>query len=670
MCGIGGVFNKSKDKSVEPQILVNMAAIQSHRGPDGFGYKLSDDASVGFCHARLSIIDLNENRARQPFVGGAENHILMAHNGEFYDFQRIRADLVAQGVSFSSKSDSEILLRLYEKYGIDESLSYLRGEFAFSLFDAEQDCLYLVRDRFGIKPQYWIETDDSLIFGSELKVLFAHPSVERKFTGEGLVHQLMQVMVPGSTAFAGVKQVKPGYILKVKRVNNKFQITEEKFWDINFPKKNTYERDKSEKYFIENIRKELLRAVELRMVADVPVGCYLSGGIDSCSILGLASAISQKSVKAFTIGFSDERYDETSIAKEMAVATNADHEILKINGDDLYGNFEKVLWFTERSIYNTLAIAKYLMSKRVNELDYKVVMTGEGSDELFGGYPAFRKDMYTYGVGISNSESENLKENLENSNDIFKGAMLANEEISNKSFKEFLGFTPSCLQPWLACETYAKSLVSSKYKEITETYDPGAAIFGELDIEQLEDRYAIDQAQYVWMKTMLEGQILTWGGDRVDMSNSMEARPAFLDHHLAEAAVAVPPELRIKDNVEKYVLREAMSGLLPESLYKREKFPFMAPPSHADKDNLSSMQEIVNEFLSPERIREFGILDETEVNDLLNKFFSSELDASEKVQLDAIINHLLSVQILYKIFIIEDIPDKAQKMADNLGWKV
>ena len=354
----------------------------------------------------------------------------------------------------------------------------------------------------------------------------------------------------------------------------------------------------------------------------------------------------------------------------MAVATNADHEILKINGDDLYGNFEKVLWFTERSIYNTLAIAKYLMSKRVNELDYKVVMTGEGSDELFGGYPAFRKDMYTYGVGISNAESENLKENLENSNDIFKGAMLANEEISNKSFKEFLGFTPSCLQPWLACETYAKSLVSSKYKEITETYDPGAAIFGELDLEQLENRYAIDQAQYVWMKTMLEGQILTWGGDRVDMSNSMEARPAFLDHHLAEAAVAVPPELRIKDNVEKYVLREAMSGLLPESLYKREKFPFMAPPSHADKDNLSSMQEIVNEFLSPERIREFGILDETEVNNLLNKFFSSELDASEKVQLDAIINHLLSVQILYKIFIIEDIPDKAQKMADNLGWKV
>ena len=670
MCGIGGIFNKSKNKNVEPQMLVNMAAIQAHRGPDGFGYKLSNDKSLGFCHTRLSIIDLDENRAKQPFEGGSQNQVLMAHNGEFYDFQRIRADLVSKGITFSTKSDSEILLRLYEKYGIYKSLSFLRGEFAFSLFDAEEETLYLVRDRFGIKPQYWIETDEALIFGSELKVLFSHPSVKREFTGEGLVHQLMQVMVPGTTAFADVKQVKPGHILKIKRINNKFHIKEEKFWDINFPKRNSYQRGKGEKYFIDNVRKELLRAVELRLVADVPVGCYLSGGIDSCSILGLASAISQNPVKAFTIGFNDEKYDETSIAKEMSNAANADHEILKIEAEDLYSNFEKVLWFTERSIYNTLAVAKYLMSKRVNDLDYKVVMTGEGSDELFGGYPAFRKDMYTYGVDSYDKASKVLKINLENSNDIFKGAMLANEEVNNASFKKTLGFTPSCLQPWLACETDAKNLISKKFKKTIDNYDPGSAIIKEIDLEQLDDRYAIDKAQYIWIKTMLEGQILTWGGDRVDMANSMEARPAFLDHHLAEAAVSVPPELRIKGNIEKYVLREAMAGLLPESLYKREKFPFMAPPSHSDEKNLESMKKIVDEFLSPEKIADFGILDEKEVRNLLNKFFNTPQDDSEKVKTDAIINHLLSVQILYKLFIVEDIPKKAQKIASDLGWTV
>ena len=199
MCGIGGVFNADRDQTVDRQLLVNMAAIQAHRGPDGFGVECLDQAGVGFCHARLSIIDLNESRARQPFLTD-DGEVLMAHNGEFYDFQRIRADLTAQGVRFSSKSDSEILLRLYQRQGLNATLPLLRGEFAFALFDREEDCLYLVRDRFGIKPQYWAMTSEGLVFGSELKVLFAHPAVERRFTSEGLFHQLMQTMVPGTTA--------------------------------------------------------------------------------------------------------------------------------------------------------------------------------------------------------------------------------------------------------------------------------------------------------------------------------------------------------------------------------------------------------------------------------------------------------------------------------------
>ena len=320
MCGIGGIFRTRPDQGIDPQLLVNMAAIQAHRGPDGFGVETLDESGVGFCHARLSIIDLEGNRARQPFRTD-DGDILMAHNGEFYDFQRIRADLTACGVKFNTKSDSEILLRLYQRQGLQKTLPLLRGEFAFALFDRDQDCIYLVRDRFGIKPQYWSLTEDGLVFGSELKVLFAHPAVKRRFTSAGLFHQLMQTMVPGTTAFEGVHQVKPGHVVKVQRTNDKLEVSEWKYWDVDFPRQEERNQSLNEEHHIAAIRKALLEAVELRMVADVPVGCYLSGGIDSCSILGLASAVSQSPVKAFTIGFDDKRYDESPIAKEMADAT-------------------------------------------------------------------------------------------------------------------------------------------------------------------------------------------------------------------------------------------------------------------------------------------------------------------------------------------------------------
>ena len=214
MCGIGGIFHSNPRQAIDPQLLVNMAAIQHHRGPDGFGYQLMENKGVGFCHARLSIIDLNENRARQPFVS-QDGQVLMAHNGEFYDYQEIRAELTARGARFMSKSDSEILLHLYQREGLEATLPKLRGEFAFAIYDSSEDAMYLVRDRFGIKPQYWTLTAEGIVFGSELKVLFAHPAVKRQFSAEGLYHQLMQTMVPGTTAFEGIHQVKPGYVVKI-----------------------------------------------------------------------------------------------------------------------------------------------------------------------------------------------------------------------------------------------------------------------------------------------------------------------------------------------------------------------------------------------------------------------------------------------------------------------
>jgi asparagine synthase (glutamine-hydrolysing) len=670
MCGIGGVFLADRHQTLDRQLLVNMAAIQSHRGPDGFGVECLDAAGVGFCHARLSIIDLNESRARQPFLSN-DRQVLMAHNGEFYDFQRIRADLTAQGVRFSSKSDSEILLRLYQRQGLESTLPLLRGEFAFALFDAADDCLYLVRDRFGIKPQYWTMTPEGLVFGSELKVLFAHPAVERRFTSEGLFHQLMQTMVPGTTAFAGVHQVQPGHVLKVQRRGDRLEVSESTYWDVDFPRLDQRDSTLTEADHIANVRAALLEAVEMRMVADVPVGCYLSGGIDSCSILGLASAVSQGPVKAFTIGFDDARYDETPIAAEMAEATGAEQDVMRLSGRELYGHMEQTLWHTERTIYNTLAVAKYLMSRHVNSVDYKVVMTGEGSDELFGGYPAFRRDMFLHGLeDLPQNDRQDWESLLQTNNSLVQGAMLAADQVDDPDLDAVVGFTPSCLQPWLACAPLVPDLLADEHRQALVEYSPGKAIAEQLNPQQLDGRHALDKAQYVWIKTMLEGQILTWGGDRVDMANSMEARPAFLDHHLAAAAVQVPPELRIKGKTEKYVLREAMAGLLPEVLYKREKFAFMAPPAHTEPEKWAQMKQLADDYLSDEAIDAAGLLSKEGVSALFARHDDPATTDAERVQMDAVINHLLGVQMLRRMFVAADVPAQAREQADRLGWRV
>ena len=424
-----------------------------------------------------------------------------------------------------------------------------------------------------------------------------------------------------------------------------------------------------EQPFIDGVREHLVDAVQLRLEADVPVGCYLSGGIDSCSIMGLAAAARQGPVRAFTIGFDSAEYDETPIATEMARATGADQDVLRIDSTHLYDHFERTLWHTERTIYNTLAVAKLLMSQRVREVDYKVVLTGEGSDELFGGYPAFRRDMFLHGLDhLPPSERQEWQKLLAESNEQFRGAMLAENAVEDQALTDLVGFTPSCLQPWLAAGRRVPDLISQDRREALAGYAPGKAIAEALDGDAIRGRHPLDRAQYVWIKTMLEGQILTWGGDRVDMANSMEARPAFLDHHLAQFAAGIPPSLRIKGRTEKYVLREAMRGLLPDSLYRREKFAFMAPPAHTDPVKWAAMRQLADDYLSTARIKEAGLLDPEGVSRVFALHESESATAATQTQLDAIINHMLGVQILHRQFVAADIPALARARAAELGW--
>ncbi|MBE7381247.1 MAG: asparagine synthase (glutamine-hydrolyzing) [Leptolyngbya sp. SIO1E4] len=668
MCGIGGVMYADPRYPVSPDVLVGMAAIQHHRGPDGFGYRILSDRAVGFTHARLSIIDLDPERGRQPFLS-ANGQYLITQNGEFYDYKRLRADLTSRGYRFQTKSDTELVLHLTERFGLDGALPCLRGEFAFALYERRSDRLSLVRDRFGIKPLYWTRIPAGLVFGSEIKVILAHPAVQARFSSEGLYHQLMQTMVPGTTCFEGIYAVEPGQKVIVQRREGRLNIQTEQYWDLDFPNEGDRNLHLTETDYIEALRHYFVEAIQLRLEADVPVACYLSGGIDSCSILGVAAACQQSPVKAFTIGFDDSDYDETAIAREMAKTVGADQDILSIKGTQLYDHFARTIWHTERSIYNTFTVAKLLMSQHVRDSGYKVVVTGEGSDELFAGYPQLRLDMIRYGMeGASPAERADLEAWLAASNRLFKGNLLAEQPLNDPALTALVGFTPSCLQSWLSSAAHVPALLHPHHRVVLSSYEPGRALAAALNPEQLGDRHPLDKAQYVWIKTQFESQVLGWAGDRVDMANSLEARPAFLDHPLVEFAVTLPPSMRLRGRQDKYILRETMRELLPETLYRRQKFAFMAPPSHTDTVKQQAMRSLADTYLSQDQIDQTGLLDAEAVQTILQRHGDETTPGSERVQLDALINHLLSVQILHHHFVATDVTKLAQTQAHNCQW--
>jgi len=621
-----------------------------HRGPDGNGLFLDRENGVAMGHNRLSINDLEHGH--QPLHSVDKRYVLTV-NGEFYDFKHYRSQMMAEGDRFLTKSDSEIAMGLYRKYGMDFT-KHLRGEFAFVLYDRREHELIIVRDRFGVRPFFYRVSEDgrSFYYGSEVKALLAHPDVPARMDPKAALHQLMQTIVPGMSAFEGVVSLDPGCMLRIRLGGDKLDISQHRYWDFDFPLESDRPEEVDEQEHIERVREELIRAIVLRLEADVPVGCYLSGGIDSCCILGLATGAMQSPVKAFTISFDDERYDEAPIAREMAESMGADQEMISLKAEDLYGeNYIDTVWHAERTFYNTLGVAKNLMSKRVWDSNYRCVITGEGADELFAGYPALKRDMFKHGLEHEPpAVRAEYQAALQRTNALFKGAILAEEEASHPAWDAKCGFTPSWIQPWMATLEIARPLLADDVAAELRDYDPIAAIANKIDGRMLEGRHPLDKAQYTWSKCQLEGQILNWGGDRVDMANSMESRPAFLDHNVAAAAVRVPPRLRIKGNIEKYVLREAVKGVLPEVLYKREKFAFMAPPAHTDESKRRCVGELIDGYLNPDVVREAGLLSPERVSAFVDGYRKDE-DPVSLTRKDALLNHLLCLHIMHTQFI-------------------
>ncbi len=642
MCGIAGYWHPHRDAgSADPSVIQRMLDTIIHRGPDDRGVKRYESQGVVLGHTRLSIVGLDHGH--QPILS-SDGRVAATVNGEFYGYKQICAALACQGRNCAIKSDSAIVVPLYQRDGL-HCVQSLRGEFAFALFDEQAEKLVLVRDRFGIKPLYYAITDRGIIWASEVKAIIQHPDVDPKLCPRAALHQMMQVMVPGSTAFENVQTLLPGHMLVVEQQGGRLQATTRCWWDMNFPESHALGADPAP--YIQGVRERLIDAVATRLEADVPVGCYLSGGIDSCSILGLATALQQSPIKAFTIAFDHSEYDESAIATRMAQRTGAQQELLRLTEKQLYGGaFERATWYAERTFYNTLAVAKWHMSRRVRQCAYKAVITGEGSDELFGGYPFFKRDFLGREANAG----------------IFAGAILSEEELQHDAWQDLCGFTPSWIQPWMLTLRQVLPLLSDSLREQLQGYDPVAEIAERINPDQVRRRHQLDIAQYTWCKTMLEGQILTWGGDRMDMANSMEARPAFLDHHVAEYAVTIPPDIRIRDGIEKWVLREAMVDVLPSELYKREKFAFMAPPAHTNPDKRAAVQQLIDRWLSPERIRAAGLFDESAVKQLVDHAWQ-ETDSTQARRTDILINHLLQMHILHGQMVLGEAPPELDDAA-------
>ncbi|HXI20255.1 MAG TPA: asparagine synthase (glutamine-hydrolyzing), partial [Gemmatimonadales bacterium] len=543
MCGIVAMF--SRRGPVSRPALERATQALHHRGPDGQRCWISPEGHVGLGHARLSIIDLAGGQ--QPIASEDERTHLIV-NGEFYGYEAIQRRLESDGHRLRTRSDSEIALHLYEDAGT-HCLHELRGEFALVLWDGAHQTLFAARDRFGIKPLFFAEHEGTLFIASEVKALFA-AGVPPRWDAESVFRGVDISGNPQRTLFQGVQQVPAGHYLIA--TGGHLQLG--RYWDFDYPEAERLRHRGSEGEDIERFQAALDEAVRLRLRADVPVGCYLSGGLDSCAVLGLAARHHPEPIHAFTLTFDRAEYDEGAVAQEMAALTGAKFYPIPIRQDDLADHFMDATAQTETFCLNAHGVAKYLLSRAVRDAGYKVVLTGEGSDEILGGYAHFRRDMLLYNTeGQDPAAIPAMLAELEAANPVSRGLLLADgASAPMESVRRILGTVPSWFEVFSARALKMYELVSPALRERYASQEPYRHLLNSLDIRgQLAGRDAVNQALYLWSKTALPGYILCVLGDRMEMAHSIEGRVPFLDHHLVEVLVSLPVALKIRGMTEK-----------------------------------------------------------------------------------------------------------------------
>jgi len=584
MCGIVSVI--SNGRPVSANALRRATQALQHRGPDGQRQWIAPHGRVGMGHARLSIIDLATGE--QPIANEDESiHIVV--NGEFYDYARYQNELERRGHRLRTGSDSEILVHLYEDLGT-HCLRELRGEFAFALWDERNGLLFAARDRFGIKPLFYAHVGETLYLASEAKALFA-AGVPASWDHESVYQDLHMIADGDRTMFEGVYQVPPGHYLLA--THQRFQIVP--YWDLQYPTADRPAPKRNEAEHVERMRHELRESIRLRLRADVPVGVYLSGGLDSCSVLGFAAALHGAPLEAFTIAFEEGPFDEGPVAEEMAHRAGANFHMFRMPEDLLADHFGDAVWHCETISGNGSFVAKYLLSEKVRDFGFKVVLTGEGSDELLGGYPFFRQDMLEFGMPSEDAEITRARIAALRAANRQYGALgaPAGDALPTASVERVLGYVPTWIHNRAIAGHRIRRLLSPGFTQEFAGRDPYQMFLNRLDLPEGAPRDPLNQSMWLWLKAVFPNKLLNFLGDRSEMAHSIEGRTPFLDHYLAEAVCEMPVAMKVNGMTEKYVLREAAKPYLPDVVYKRQKHPFMAPPELKTR-----MRELVLDTLS------------------------------------------------------------------------
>ncbi len=659
MCGIAGIVN-TQPLLAGPsrEALSKMAGALEHRGPDEFG--VYRDSKVGLAHSRLSIIDLSTGQ--QPLSNSAGTAWLV-FNGEIFNYVELREELIALGHTFRTKSDTEVIVHAWEAWG-EAAFNKMNGQWAIGLWDSANEVFVLCRDRVGVRPLYYAEAHGRLVFASEVKALFAGaPELPRELDPIGLDQTFtFWSVVPPQTMFKGINELEPGHV----RVYRKGQLVHDvAYWKPQYPEGQEHRFVGSLEEATEALRSALLEATKLRMVrADVPVGSYLSGGLDSSVVTALAKQAKPSGFKTFSLRFADAEYDETPYQRAMVERLHTEHAEIIVTRKQIADVFPTVIRFTERPVLRTAPAPLFLLSRLVHQHGIKVVLTGEGADEMLAGYDLFREAKVRRFWAQSPKSSWRPKL-LERLYPYLTRSPVAQQALTRQFFGRGLeranepGFSH---EPRWSGTAALKRLFSGDVKSALTGRDAVKHLLASLPPE-FSKWPKLGQDQYLEVRTLLSGYLLSSQGDRMLMGNSVEGRFPFLDANVMRLANSLPSSYKLKVLDEKHVLKRVAKGLVTEEILNRPKQPYRAP------DALSFIgpdrPEWVNAMMSPKSLERAGLFDPKVVGQLWQKCLTRSDDGQFSNTDNMAVVGILSAQLLHEQ-LVEAAPSSNQPTLKTL----